>query len=401
MQFGRFPSVLTLLLIMLPTVSFAQDQRREDRFAAIPKRMQEFIDREELSGVVTLVAQRGQIVHLAATGMADVEKQQPLTADSMFRIMSMTKPFTATAVMMLADEGKLSLDDPVEKYIPSFTNSMLRDGSPVKGLTIRRLLTHTSGLGGDQNTPFSLEATAEMLAQRAFDFQPGERWQYGPSLNVCARIVEIASGKKYEDFLAERIFQPLEMKDTTFFPKPEQQLRVAVVYKPGPDDGPAMVPTGRLRGANFDEKVPNPSGGLFSTARDLHRFYQTILDGGQWSGAPDGPRRIVSAEAVKQMTSVQTGRLPTNWGRRNSWGLGWCIINRPRGASAGLSPGSYGHGGLYGTQVWIDPTRQAVFILLTQRIDFEDSDSSDVRRDFQRMAAAALDTGYAADNTVR
>lgn len=389
MRFCRLLRVLSIMGIVLPTICGAQP--KQDRFAAIPKRLQEFIDREELSGLVTLVAQRGQIVHLSAVGMADVAKQRPMTADSMFRIMSMTKPFTATAVMILADEGKLSIDDPVEKYIPSFANSMLRDGTPVRGLTIRRLLTHTSGLGGDQNCPFSLEATAEMLAQRAFDFQPGDRWQYGPSLNVCARIVEIVSGKKYEDFLAERIFQPLEMKDTTFFPKPEQQLRVAVVYKPGPDDGPAMVPSGRLRGANFDEKVASPSGGLFSTAGDLFRFYQTILDGGEWKAAPGGPRRIVSADAVKQMTSLQTAKLPTNWGRRNSWGLGWCLINRPRGASAGLSPGSYGHGGLFGTQVWIDPTRQAVFILLTQRIDFEDSDSSDVRRDFQRLAAAALD----------
>ena len=182
------------------------------------------------------------------------------------------------------------------------------------------------------------------------------------------------------------------MKDTTFFPKPEQQLRVPVVYKPGPDDGPAMVPSGRLHGANFDEKVPSPSGGLFSTARDLFRFYQTILDGGEWKAAPGGPRRIVSAEAVKQMTSVQTGKLPTNWGAAIA-GDSAGASSTARGASAGLSPGSFGHGGLFGTQVWLDPTRQAVFILLTQRIDFEDSDSSDVRRDFQRLAAAALDAG--------
>jgi CubicO group peptidase (beta-lactamase class C family) len=376
--------------VVLPNTAFAQD----DRFAAIPKRLQEFIDRDELSGAVTLVAQRGKIVHLAALGMADMEKKQPMTVDAMFRIMSMTKPFTATAVMILQDDGKLSIDDPVEKYIPSFKHAMLRDGTPVRRLTIRRLLTHTSGLGGDQNCPYSLEATAEMLAQRAFDFQPGTRWQYGPSLNVCARIVEIVSGKKYEEFLAERIFKPLEMNDTTFFPKPEQHSRVPVVYKLGPDDGPPIVASGRLRSANLDEKVANPSGGLFSTARDVFRFYQTILDGGEWDGpstGSGGPRRIVSQDAVKQMTSVQTGDLPTNWGRRNSWGLGWCIINRPRGASAGLSPGTYGHGGLFGTQVWVDPTRQAVFVLMVQRIEFEDSDSSDIRRDFQRLAAAALD----------
>lgn len=366
---------------------------QQDRFAPINKRMEEFAASGRIAGSVTLVAQKGEIVHLAAVGLANFEDKKPMTDDAIFRIMSMTKPMTATAVMMLVEEGKLSLDDPVEKYIPSFANSMLRNGTKVSGLTIRRLLTHTSGLGGDQNCPFSLEATAEMLAQRSFDFQPGQRWQYGPSLNVCARIIEIVSGQKYQDFMAERIFKPLEMNDTTFFPKPEQISRLAVVYKPGPEGGPAMVPPWRLRAANLDEKVPNPSGGLFSTARDVMRFYQTILDGGEWkspSTGSGGPRRIVSDAAVKEMTTAQTGELPTNWGASNSWGLGWCLINQPRGASGGLNPGSFGHGGLYGTQVWIDPSKQAVFVLMIQSIDFEDSDSSAVRREFQRLAAEAL-----------
>jgi CubicO group peptidase (beta-lactamase class C family) len=353
--------------------------------------LEQFVADERIAGSVTLVAQNGRIVHLAGVGKAHLADDKPMNEDSIFRIMSMTKPMTATAVMMLVDEGKLSLDDPVEKYIPSFANAMLRNGTKVRNLTIRRLLTHTSGLGGDQNCPFSLEATAEMLAQRSFDFQPGERWQYGPSLNVCGRIIEVVSGMRYQDFLAQRIFQPLEMKDTTFFPNAEQISRLAVVYKPGPEGGPALVPPWRLRAANLDDQVPNPSGGLFSTARDVMRFYQTILDGGEWKEAPGGPRRIVSADAVKQMTSNQTGELPTNWGTSNSWGLGWCLINRPRGASGGLTPGSFGHGGLYGTQVWVDPGRQAMFILMIQSIDFEDSDSSTVRREFQRLAAAALD----------
>jgi CubicO group peptidase (beta-lactamase class C family) len=305
--------------------------------------------------------------------------------------MSMTKPITATAAMILVDEGKLSIDDPVEKHIPAFASAKLADGTPVRGLTIRRLLSHTNGLGGDQGCRESLEATANMLAARPFEFQPGERWRYGPGLNVCGRIIEVVSGRKYEDFLAERIFKPLEMKDTTFFPTAEQAARVAVLYRPGPEGGPPMAPSPRQRLAVAGETVPSPSGGLYSTARDIFRFYQTILDGGEWKAAPGGPRRIVSAEAVKAMTSVETGELPTNWARSNSWGLGWCLINRPRGASGGLSPGSFGHGGLYGTQVWVDPTRQAVFVLMIQSIDFEDSDSSTVRREFQRLAAEALD----------
>jgi CubicO group peptidase (beta-lactamase class C family) len=363
----------------------------EDRFAAIPKRMEQFVADNRISGAVTLVAQKGEIVHLSAVGKANLAEDKPMNDDSVFRIMSMTKPMTATAVMMLADEGKLSLDDPVEKHIPSFVNAMLRNGTQVRNLTIRRLLTHTSGLTGDQNCPYSLEATAEMLAQRSFEFQPGEKWQYGPSFNVLGRIIEVASGKKYQDFMAERIFKPLEMNDTTFFPNSQLISRLAVVYKPGPAGGPAMVPPWRLRAANLDEKVPNPSGGLFAAARDVFRFYQTILDGGEWKGAPGGPKRILSAAAVKEMTSVQTGELPTNWGTSNSWGLGWCLINRPRGASGGLNPGSFGHGGLYGTQVWVDPSKQAVFILMIQSIDFEDSDSSTVRREFQRLTAEALD----------
>jgi CubicO group peptidase (beta-lactamase class C family) len=371
----------------LPSVAQAAGP---DRFDSIAGLMQQYVNSNRISGAVTLVGRHGKVVHLAAVGKANLEEDGPMTVDSMFRIMSMTKPITATAVMILADEGRLSLDDPVAKYIPSFAGGKLKNGRPANEMKIRHLLTHTSGLGGDQDCPVSLEVTAEMLAVRPLDFQPGTRWQYGPSFNVLGRIIEVASGQSYDDFLTDRIFRPLEMKDTTFFPKESQLARVPVVYGPGDRAAgePPLVPSGRLRAANLGDPVPSPSGGLFSTAHDVFRFYQAILDGGEWNG-----RRILSADAVKAMISPQTGNLRTNWGRVNSWGYGWCIINQPRGASNWLSPGTYGHGGLYGTQVWVDPTRQAIFLLHIQSVGFEDSDSSTVRREFQRLAARSLEAG--------
>ncbi len=353
-------------------------------FAKIDQRMEQSVAEGEISGAVTLVAHDGKIVHLAAVGGADAEHDTPMETDSIFRIMSMTKPITATAVMILAEEGKLSIDDPVEKYIPEFAGAKLHDGTPVQGLTIRRLLTHTSGLGGDQMCEKTLAGTAEMLAVRRFDFQPGERWQYGPGMNVCGRIVEIVSGQPLEDFLAERIFQPLGMSDTTFYPTPDQCRRVAVSYVRD-KDGKKLVPAPGTAFAKQGETAPNPSGGLYSTAADIFRFYQMILSGGELDG-----HRIVSPESVREMTSVQTGDLVTGFTPGNGWGLGWCIVRQPQGASAMLSPSSFGHGGAFGTQVWVDPTRQTVYVLMIQRADIGNSDASDMRRDFQQLAAEAL-----------
>jgi CubicO group peptidase (beta-lactamase class C family) len=347
--------------------------------------MQSFVDEKKIAGAVTLVGHKGRIVHLAAVGRADLDAHRPMGVDTLFRVMSMTKPITATAVMILADEGKLSIDDPVEKYIPAFVKAKLEKGDPAQELTIRHLLTHTSGLGGDQTCATSLEATAEMLAARPFDFQPGQKWQYGPSLNVCGRIIEIASGRRYEEFLTERIFVPLGMTDTTFFPTSEQQERIAVVYRRGEDTN-ALVPARRLVVDAARETVPNPSGGLLSTAQDMFRFYQMILNGGELEG-----QRIVSANAVRAMTTAQTGDLTTGFTRGNAWGLGWCVIRQPAETTEMLSPGTFGHGGLYGTQGWVDPVRQSIFVLLIGRADLENSDDSDLRREFQRLAVRALD----------
>jgi CubicO group peptidase (beta-lactamase class C family) len=358
---------------------------QSDPFAAIPARMEKFVADGEIAGAVTLVGHQGRVVHLAAVGKTNLEVGRDATADTLFGIMSMTKPITATALMILVDEGKLALDDPVDKHIPSFADAKLVGGDSVRGLTIRRLLTHTSGLTGDQGCEGSLEATAQRLAQRPFEFQPGDKWQYGPSLNVCGRIVEVSSGQPFDAFLTERIFKPLGMNDTTFHPSAEQRQRLAALYERERDSG-ALKPVRRMLGEADEKVVPNPSGGLFSTASDMFRFYQMILAGGELEG-----KRIVSADAVKQMTSVQTGDLVTGFTRGNGWGLGWCIVRMPEGVTSMLSPSTFGHGGAYGTQGWVDPQRQAVFVLMIQRAGLPNSDGSDIRREFQQLAVDALE----------
>ena len=205
---------IAVVLVVLPAAQSVAD----GEFPEVSERMRQFVEDKVISGAVTLVGHQGKVVHLSAVGLANIDERRPMSADTMFRIMSMTKPITATALMILVDEGKLSIDDPVEKFLPAFAEAKLKDGETVQTLKIRHLLTHTSGLGGDQRRETSLAATADMLAKRPFNFQPGTKWEYGPSLNVVGRIIEVASGQPYEQFLAQRIFEPLGMTNTTFPP---------------------------------------------------------------------------------------------------------------------------------------------------------------------------------------
>ncbi len=351
----------------------------------IDPRVQKFIEAKQISGAVTLVARRGEVVHHRAAGLASIKAGTAMATNTLFAIASMTKPIAATAVMILQDEGRLSVDDPVAKYIPSFSKTALQNGPRNKELTIRSLLTHTSGLTGSQHCADSLEATVEKLAQQKLSFEPGTRWQYSPGMNVCGRIVEVVSGQPLDTFLAERIFTPLGMQNTTFLPTVEQRKRLAVIYRSGPkrslkrdkhwfEDYPVDV-----------KAVPNPSGGLFSTAADMATFYQMILNGGESNG-----KRIVSEKAVKQMLSVQTGELKTGFTPGNGWGLGWCIVREPQGVTGMLSPGTFGHGGAFGTQGWVDPERRMIFVLMIARKGLGNSDASSMRREFQQLAVGAF-----------
>jgi CubicO group peptidase (beta-lactamase class C family) len=359
--------------------------------AAIPQRMAEFVERKQFAGAVTLVAHRGKVVSLEAVGLADIDARRPMTKDTLFWIASMTKPITGTAVMILRDEGKLAIDDPVEKFLPEFKDIRLGDGKPARSVTIRDLLTHTSGVA---NPPAdaslrdaSLGEITKAIAAQPLQFEPGSQWRYGSGLTVAGRIVEAVSGLPFEDFLARRIFEPLGMKDTTFYPSSEQRARLATIYKPGKEPGTFEATTAGF--INADEKgprrAPNPSGGLCSSADDLFRFYQMVLNGGTFEG-----KRIVSPDSVKAMTSNHTGELKAGFVPGSCWGLGWGIVREPTGVTANLSPGTYGHGGAFGTQGWVDPQEELICVLLIQRTGFGNADGSDPRAELQRLAAEAL-----------
>ncbi|MCA9221638.1 MAG: beta-lactamase family protein [Planctomycetales bacterium] len=184
--------------------------------------------------------------------------------------------------------------------------------------------------------------------------------------------------------MAERIFQPLQMNDTTFFPSSEQQPRIARLYQPS-DDGQSLKADHHWLLDFTETTSPNPSGGLFSTADDLVRFYQMVLNGGELDG-----QRILSKNAVAELTKIHTGDLTTGFTPGNGWGIGWCVVRNPQDVTAMLKPGACGHGGAFGTQGWIDPQQQMVFIMLVQRSKFGNGDASDLRRVVQEQATRAL-----------
>mgnify|MGYP002623389541 FL=1 len=278
----RFAFVATIIIAALFNRSATAKENATLR--KINDRMEQFVEAGQISGAVTLVAQDGKVIHVGAVGQRDVARDTAMTDDTIFAIASMTKPVTGTALMILVDEGKVKLDDPVAKYIPEFKNAKLKGGQDLNSeITVEDCLTHTAGLVGDQQCFESLEATGKMLAQRPLGFQPGEKWQYSPGLNVVGRVIEVASGQAYEDFLKERIFDPLGMQDTSFIPNAQQQKRVVTLYKPGKEKGTMEATTHWINDMSAD-KVPNPSGGLFSTAADMARFHQMVLDGGKANG---------------------------------------------------------------------------------------------------------------------
>lgn len=355
--------------------------------AAIASRMERFVADEEVAGVVTLVTGPDAVLHQHAAGWSNLADQKPLRNDSLFGIASMTKPIAATAVMMLQDDEKLSIDDLVADHLPEFASVRNPAGDPAD-VTIRHLLTHTSGMPDVPRDVRAGVTTLEGLMPHCYDpvrFDPGSRWAYCQSaINTAARVVEVASGRSFPDFLRERLFEPLGMRDTTFYPTPEQAARLATAYaKPNGSrliDAPLRFLAGKSPTSR--DRYPMASGGLFSTAPDYARFCQMILRRGELDGV-----RYLSPDAVREMTSLQTGDLKAGFIPGSGWGLGWCVVRKPLGAAAPLSPGSFGHGGAYGTQAWIDPVTERAYILMVQRTDWPNSDKSIVREAFLRRAA--------------
>ncbi|MBI3415319.1 MAG: beta-lactamase family protein [Verrucomicrobia bacterium] len=368
-------------------------------FAEVSRRMQAFVDDGTIAGSVTLVARHDQIASLEAVGFADLALKKPMRTDNLFWIASMTKPITAVAVLMLQDEGKLNVEDAVEKYLPEFKNQWLIEEKgtnalklvrPTRPITLRDLLTHTSGLG-DFASPRNDSTLAELVmaySQLPLKFPPGSKWEYCNSgINTLGRVVEVVSGRKFEDFLQQRIFNPLAMKDTTFWPAPGQARRIAKSYKPAKTGGGLEeTAVSFVKGGLGDRRrTPIPAGGLFSTARDVARFYQMTLNGGILEG-----RRIISKESLALMTRTQTGDIKTGFTDGMSWGFGFQVVKEPQGVTAMLSPGTYGHGGAYATQSWADPKKDLILVLMIQRAGFPNGDNSPVRRAFQEAAVAAM-----------
>ena len=360
----------------------------QDLLSKIPLRMKSFIDRQTVAGAVTLVAHGSDIVEFDATGMADVEAGHAMQKDTIFQIMSMTKPVTAIGIMMLAEEGKLALRDPVEDYLPEFKDLRVRttvgpDAErarvPNHAITIRDLITHTAGIQDYPGPPaipdyaqtmsVPLDEVVRQLAKQPLLFQPGTQWSYSsPGIEILGRIIEVCSGEKYVDFITKHILQPLGMKDSFFFPPADKISRIAMVY--AQKDGklvrsPASIlggdPAKYRQGAVF----PAPAWGLYSTAEDLLRLYRMMLNDGVYEG-----HRYLSPFSVHLMTEPQTtGIQPVGWMRGSDYGLAWEVVTDPLGELAGHTIGTYGHGGAFGTQGWIDPNNDLISILLIQRSD--------------------------------
>ena len=353
--------------------------------AKISAALQPFVDSHSLAGAVTLLADKDDILSVNCVGYSDVSARKPMTPDSMFWIASQSKPMTTTAFMMLVDEGKVSVDDPVEKYLPEFKGQMLvveRDGDhvvlkkPSHPILIREVLSHTSGL------PFSsrpehptldgmaLREAVMSYAMSPLEFEPGTKYAYANAgINTAARIIEVVTGMPYEEFMRQRLFKPLGMKDTTFWPKEAQERRIAKSYKPNAAKNDLEeIQISQLHYPLSDRAVryPMPAGGLFSTPHDVARFCQMILNGGQLDG-----KRYLSENAVKMMTSKQTGDSV-----KDSYGFGWAV-------------GSdwTGHGGAESTNMEINRKHGLVLIWMVQHSGFP-NDGNKAQGAFKEAALA-------------
>ena len=377
--------------------------------AALDASLRSAVEQKDVPGVVTLITDRKGVLYESAFGVADVATGRPLKTDAMFRIASMTKPITSTALMQLVEQGKIGLDDPVEKYLPELKNPQVIESFDAKTgdykvrpaatlPTVRQVLTHTSGLG----YPFT-SAILRNFKPRAGEtypfggpllFDPGTRWHYGTSLDVVGRLVEVVSGQKLEDYFHDHIFVPLKMNDTSYnVPEAKGPRLVAQQQRDGARmDGPVVLQIPPLVGLTIAE--PIGGGGLASTADDYGRFMRMILNGGELDGA-----RVLKPETVKLMEQNQIGAvsvpaLKSAMPRsadftfiadgRDKWGLGFLItVDQLPGLR---SPGSLSWGGINNTYFWIDPARGIGGVILMQYLPFADAKALATYRTFERGA---------------
>jgi CubicO group peptidase (beta-lactamase class C family) len=364
------------------------------RLTRIPERMKEFVSEGKTAGVVTLVARHGRIASIDAVGYQDLESKTPMRTDTIFRIASVTKPITCAGVMILVDEGRVSLIDPVERYLPEFKGLKVNlcgthagincePVAPRRPINIIDLMTHTAGLPGmvtrqGGTMPDTLAEMVADVSKATLLFEPGTDWNYS-NIGIAAlgRIIEVVTKKPYDQFMAERVFQPLEMKDTFFTVPRDKENRVASVYT-YQDDG---LKRAQLRVSKF----PAPHGGLLSTAADLARFHQMMLNKGTLNG-----QRILSPAAVEAMTISQTGEIKAGFVPGVGHGFGFEVVREAAGTYRYNSIGSFVKGGAYRTYTSVDPAKDLVGIILMQRTNGGGDTADEINR-FLAMAVAAIE----------
>ena len=386
--------VLVSLLAVAPTGAQVPAGAPDDvglsakRLERIGAMIQRAIDTKQISGAVTVVARRGRVAHFEAHGLMDIEADAPMRKDTIFPIASMTKPVTAVAILMLVEEGKVRLADPVSRFVPEFKNTkvaMPRSDAaggiytvPAKrDVTVHDLITHTSGLGSGGAAS---EATARIaprdltgtvadwtaaLGAAPLDFQPGTRWAYSglAGIDTLGRIVEVASGLTFDEFLRQRVFEPLGMKDTAFNVPEDEKHRVVTLYSRTPEGlelrpVPAWVGTTTLHGGG---------GGLWSTAEDYLQFAQMLVNGGELNGT-----RLLGSRTVELMASNHVGHLyekagSVGGGPGKGFGLAVDVVLDGVAARGDhRSTGSFGWGGAFGTTYWVDPKEDLTAVLMVQ-----------------------------------
>jgi len=422
----RFAAVtLAALAVVVPTFadnghplpmakpeSVGMSSARLDR---IGERMQWYIDQRLVPGTVTLVARKGKVVHVEARGQRWVEQNQPMTEDTIFRIASMTKPITSVALMMLFEEGKFQLNDPIANWLPEFTNMQVAvptEGDPAgvpyklvpadKPITVEHVLTHTAGFANSYRNAYTMAmhekisarqgpddtvgAYVTRLAALPLNYQPGTKWEYSRATCVVGRLVEVMSGMTLDEYFREKIFKPLGMNDTHFYLPKEKLDRFVANYKPEGDDNHIVLVEAPDENSGF-VKEPHiyfmGSGGLVSTISDYWRFHQMMLNGGELNGV-----RILGRKTVELMTSNHTRDLPI-WlrGPGGGFGLGYSVTTDIGEANSMSSVGTYGWGGAFCTYFWVDPKEDVVGIVMTQVRPYT---HINIRQDFQNLAMQAI-----------
>ena len=356
----------------------------EERLKRIDQNLQSWVDARQMNGCVGFISRNGKIVYQKAFGYDNIDKKTPMRTDHIFRIASQTKAITSVAVMMLYEEGSISLNDPVSKFIPEFKNPKVLDKFnmadtswttiPAKReVTIKDLLTHTSGIGyaqigskesnamyhknginGGIATPYyKLDEVMKKLGALPLLHQPGEKWTYGLNNDVLGRVVEVASGMRFDQFLRSRLFEPLGMKDTYFYLPADKKARLVSLYTTDSTGLKMMPETVTIVGKSYRD-YPNMDGqffsgvaGLSATIYDYAIFLQMLLNGGTYNG-----KQILSRATVRMMTSNNIG--PAVW-NGDQFGLGFGLTSREESAGTPLSEGSFEWGGMFATTYWVDP----------------------------------------------